>query len=47
MYATGEPRTAAVSRRVPVFSNRNGDRVNIPPSVTVILLDLLNTAFDD
>jgi hypothetical protein len=28
-------------------SNRNGDRVNIPPSVAVILLDLLNTAFDD
>jgi len=47
IYDSERSRTASASQPANVFSNRSADGVNIPPSVTVVLLDVLNTAFDD
>ncbi len=47
MYSEDAARTASVSRPANLFSNRSGDDVNIPPSVTIVLMDVLNTHVED
>jgi len=47
MYSEDAVRSTSTARPPNVFSNRGGDDVNIPPSVTIVLMDALNTAADD